>query len=122
MGATCTVFTGNGIPANFIYGGETRLDESNETSTLLSVNAYQTLAQTDSAYNIARKIKIATGKCLYTSTYGISCPEITDDEIEDAQEFIDEWLLDYIDFMKDYAQKLEDDDSKFFKLQFFTPV
>merc|ERR1712228_988305 len=99
LGPSCTVFNGNGIPSNFIYGGETRLDEANETSTLLSVKAFQTLAQTDSATNIARKMKIATGKCLYTSTYGIACPDITDEEVEEAQQFIDEWLLDYIDFM-----------------------
>ena len=76
----------------------------------------------DSAQNIAKKIKIATGECLYTATYGLACPEITDEELADAEEFVDEWLLDYIDYMKEYTNDLNSDSSKLFNLVFWTPV
>lgn len=76
----------------------------------------------DSPASVARKMKIVQEECVYTSTYGISCPEITDEELEKGQEFVNEWLEEYIDFMKDYTEELKNDDDKLFNVVFWTPV
>ena len=67
-------------------------------------------------------MKIARGECLYTSTYGISCPDITDDELEEGEEFLMEWLNDYIDFMAEYTDELSKDDDRLLNLVYWTPV
>lgn len=121
LGPSCQTWSGTTAPSNYIYGGETRLNSSDASSTIIELKSYQTVAYIDSAVSFARKVKIATGQCLYTSTYAISCPDVTDEEVEAAEEFMSEWLADYIDFMKAYAEDLANDDSKLFKLVFWTP-
>ena len=122
LGPSCPIFSGTVAPSNYIYGGEVRLNETDELSTIIEVKSYQIGAYTDSPYSIARKVKIAKGECKYTATFGLSCPEITSDELEEAELFLDEYLLDFIDFMKDYAKELNDDNSKLFNIVFWTPV
>eukprot|EP01084_Bolivina_argentea_P056469 103365_1 len=121
LAPSCAGLSGNTWPPNLIYGGEVRMNASNQTSTILSLKSYQIGAFTDSPLSIATKVKIAAGKCKYTPTYGLTCPEITDEEKKFAEEWIDEWLLDFIDFMKDYAEELKNDDGKLFNLVFWTP-
>jgi len=50
----------------------------------------------------------------------VSCPDLTDEEVDEAKQFLDDWQLDFVDFMKTYTAQLKADDSKLFELVFWT--
>jgi len=120
LGPSCQLFEGTVIPFNMIMGGESRTNASDSKSALTGLKSVQSLGYLDSATSIARKLKIAKGECTYTATYGVSCDTITQAEMDEAQEILDEWQLDWIDFMKEYAAILQADDSKLFNIVFWT--
>ncbi|ETO04233.1 hypothetical protein RFI_33166 [Reticulomyxa filosa] len=130
LGPSCEMWAGNLIPANYIYGGETRINESDPTSRLLSVRTYETLLYVkflfvyliDSPYNLVRKIKMVMQNCTYTQLYSVNCPEPTKDEMDDMDTFVNDWLSDFIDFMLDYLDDYKKDETHLLKPLFFTSV
>jgi len=121
LGPSCQVFNLDKIQPNLIMGGETRVNNSDPTSTIIDLKTLQTVFFIDSPYSLARKFKILKGECLYTSTYGVACPDPDEDEIQEAEDFRDEWLNDYIDFMQDYIESIKNDDTRLFDVVFWTP-
>ena len=118
---SCELWQGTVVPFNYIMGGDERTDPDDDTSQITSIKAFETIAFVDSPFGIARKIKIAKGECEYTSFYSIDCDSPTTKEKEEAEEFLNEWLSDYIDYMTDLAEEYSKDDTKFFEISFWTP-
>ena len=75
------------IPKNQILGGEFSQNK---------ISSFQTYAYLDSPYNIDKKFKIARGECNYTKDLQIKCAEPTNAEINEANDFLRDWLSDYI--------------------------
>ena len=70
---------------------------------------------------MARKIKIELGYCVGTSTYSINC-NVTDSDVAKAQEVLDDWLLEYIAFMKTWTSAHGSNGNNKLEIQFWTPV
>ncbi len=121
LGPSCLAWNRDLIPYNYIYGGDVRLDPSDDSSAITALHAFETVFYVDSYSNIARRIKIATGQCTYTDFYSIECPVNTKQELDDAEEFVWEWFLDFIDWMEAKNDANENDDTKQLTYVWWTP-
>ncbi len=74
----------------------------------------------ESPASLARKVKMNQGKCKYTSFVSVVCPDNSAQDLTDAEDFIYEWLGEYIDFMKDYTSEHDDDPNSLLTLTFWT--
>eukprot|EP01084_Bolivina_argentea_P161706 281476_1 len=55
LAPSCAGLSGNIWPPNLIYGGEVRMNASNQTSTISSLKSYQISAFTDSPLSMLQK-------------------------------------------------------------------
>eukprot|EP01084_Bolivina_argentea_P056470 103369_1 len=116
IGLSCPTFMGTRLPYNNLYGGETRVDALNKSSRVTEIKTWETVVLMDSVYGLAKKIKIGTRKCKYTVTLSFECPEITDEDMDEAKELYFEWLGLVIDWGLNEITEWENDKNKQLKI------
>ncbi len=117
IGLSCpNWYNGERQPFNYLYGGETRIDPSDEASRVTQIKTWRSFVGMDSIYGIAKKIKIGTRQCKYTVELTYDCPEITSQDLDEAKELYFDWLLLVIDWGLNEIQEWENDAHKNLKI------